>query len=60
MHLANYRGYHYETNTGKKGGGICVSVHETLKYKIRTELSTSNTSNESLVLEIYNKKGKTF
>ena len=38
MHLTNYRGYHYERNTGKKGGGICVFVHETLKYKIRTEL----------------------
>ena len=58
MHLANYKSYHYERKTGKKGGGVCVFMHETLKYKIRANLSVSRAANETLVIEIDQKKEK--
>ena len=48
----------YIKRQNKKGGGICVFIKDTLLYKIVDDLSVSNGDNETLAIEIINKKSK--
>lgn len=56
--LTGYKSIHFERKTGKKGGGICAFVHDSLSFKVREDLSVSNNDNEILFLEIENKRKK--
>ena len=41
-----------------RGGGICVFIHHSLMFKLRSDLGTNSNDIESLVIEIINKKTK--
>ena len=41
-----------------RGGGICVFIHNSLTFKLRSDLGTNSSDIESLVIEIINKKNK--
>ena len=58
--LPNYDALHYERKTNKKGGGIVIYVKTNLIYKIRNELSISNSDSEVLTIEIINDKSKNY
>ena len=40
----------------ERGGGICVFIHNSLTFKLRSDLGTNSSDIESLVIEIINKK----
>ena len=42
----------------KRGGGICLYVHNSLSFKTRNDLSIINEDIENLCIEIINKKTK--
>ena len=42
----------------ERGGGICVFIHNSLTFKLRSDLGTNSSDIESLVIEIINKKNK--
>ena len=39
-------------------GGICVFIHNSLTFKLRSDLGTNSSDIESLVIEMINKKNK--
>ena len=41
-----------------RGDGICVFIHNSLTFKLRSDLGTNSNNIESLVIEIINKKSK--
>ena len=58
--LSNYDAIHYERKTNKKGGGIVIYIKTNLIYKVRNELSISNSDSEVLTIEIINNKSKNY
>ena len=57
FNLTNYRAIHLGRKE-KRGGGVCVFVHEQYMFKTRKDLSISNDENEHLCIEIINKQRK--
>ena len=55
--LPNYNVVHFPRKN-RTGGGICVFVHNSLIFKLRDDLSTSDENNESMIIEIINKNSK--
>ena len=55
--LQNYNVLHQIRNN-RKGGGLCIFVHESLCYKLRKDLSINSDAIESLSIEITNKNSK--
>ena len=53
--LKNYNVIHQVRNS-RKGGGLCIFIHESLCYKLRKDLSINSEAIESLSIEISNKK----
>ena len=53
--LKNYKMIHQIKNS-RKGGGLCIFIHEALCYKLRKYLSINSEAIESLSIEISNKK----
>ena len=53
--LKNYNVIHQVRNL-RKGGGLCIFIHESFCYKLRKDLSLNSEANESLSIEISNKK----
>ena len=53
--LKNYNVIHQVKNS-RKGGGLCIFIHESLCYKLRKDLSINSEAIESLYIEI-SKKG---
>ena len=53
--LKNYNVIHQVRNS-RKGGGLCIFIHESLCYKLRKDLSINPEAIESLSIEISNKK----
>ena len=53
--LKNYKVIHQVRNS-RKGGGLCIFIHETLCYKLRKDLSINSEAIESLSIEISNNK----
>ena len=47
---------HQERASNKKGGGICIYVLDTLMHKVISNICASDADNETLVIEIINKK----
>ena len=56
--LKNYELIHQERNTGLKGGGVCIYVHNSVNYKVMHDRSFCNNDVESLCIEILNKSTK--
>ena len=57
-HIPNYNAIHQERKTGKRGGGVLIYIKENLTYKVRNDLSFSNSDNEMLSIEIVHKHKK--
>ena len=56
--LPNYNAVHFGREN-KKGGGVCIYVHEKYHYKVRNDLSElGKTTTETVSIEILNKKSK--
>ena len=53
--LPNYNVIHQNRNQNRKGGGVCIFIHQSLNYKTRDDLSTCTEDGESLSIEIINK-----
>ena len=53
--LKNYNVIHQVRNS-RKGGGLCIFIHEPLCYKLRKDLSINSEAIEPLSIEISNKK----
>ena len=56
--IPNYSTIHQIRSGDKKGGGVCMFLHNTLVYKLRLDLSINTIDIESLAVEIINKKTK--
>ena len=56
--IPNYSTIHQIRSGDKKGGGVCMFLHNSLVYKLRLDLSINTIDNESLAVEIINKKRK--
>ena len=48
--LTDYSSIHHERTDNKKGGGICIYIHNSLKYNVIHDLSIPNADNETLVI----------
>ena len=46
----------HQVRNSRKGGGLCIFIHESLCYKLRKDLSINSEATESLSIEISNKK----
>ena len=46
----------HKTTKNRKGGGICIYIHESLKFNVRDDIDIFNESVETLPIEILNKK----
>ena len=57
FNLENYTSINQVRKHGR-GGGICVFIHNSLTFKLRSDLATNNNDIESLAIEIINKKNK--
>ena len=53
--LKNYNVIHQVKNL-RKGGGLCIFIHELLCYKLRKDLSINSKAIEPLSIEIHDKK----
>ena len=58
LHLHDYIGTHFERTTGKKGGGLCIFVHNSIPFRIRNNFSVSDADHETLFIELENKREK--
>ena len=56
--IPNYTLINQARANGKAGGGICIYLLNSLKHKIRHDLSINNTDCESLSVEIFDSKQK--
>ena len=56
--IPNYSVIHQVRSQNKKGGGVCMYIHNSLTFKVIKELSESNDANEALTIEIINKDSK--
>ena len=59
FNLENYTSVNQVRKHGR-GGGICVFIHNSLTFKLRSDLGTNSDDIESLVIEIVNKNSKNF
>ena len=57
FNLENYISINKVRKHGR-GGDICVFIHNSLTYKLRSDLGTKSNDSESLAVEIINKKEK--
>ena len=55
FNLENYISIN-KVKTHGRGGGICVFIHNSLTFKLRSDLGTKSNDTESLAIEIINKK----
>ena len=55
--LHGYKSF-YQTRDGRKGGGLCIFLLNTLSYKIRSDLNMNSDAFKCLCLEISTKKSK--
>ena len=55
--LSGYKVLH-QTRKNRKGGGVCVFVHENLSFKLREDLSINCDAIQSLSIEISSTKSK--
>ena len=55
LNLENYTSINQVRKHGR-GGGICVFIHNSLTFKLRSDLGTNSKGIESLGIEIINKK----
>ena len=55
FNLENYTAINQVRKHGK-GGGICVFIHNSLTFKLRSDLGSNSNDIESIVIEIINKK----
>ena len=55
FNLENYTSINQVRKHGR-GGGICVFIHNSLTFKLRSDLGTNSKGIESLGIEIINKK----
>ena len=55
FNLENYTSINQVREHGR-GGGICVFIHNSLTFKLRSDLGTNSNYIESLAIEIINKK----
>ena len=56
--LPNYTAIHQIRNSGQKGGGIALYVHNTLNYKIPKNKNINNNDIECLNTDIVSKASK--
>ena len=59
LNLENYNSVH-QTRKGKKGGGICIYIHNSLDFKIRNDIDKFDDDLETCSVEIVNSKSKNF
>ena len=57
-HIPNYEPIHCQRKTNKRGGGVLIYIRQNLNYKIRNDLTFSNSDNELLTVEIINENTK--
>ena len=57
FNLENYTAINQVRKHGR-GGGICVFIHNSSTFKLRSDLGTNRNDIESLAMEIINKKSK--
>ena len=55
--LSGYQGLH-QARKNRKGGGVCVFIHENLSFKLREDLSINSDAIQSLSIEISSTKSK--
>ena len=58
LQIPNYSVIHQVRSQNKKGGGVCMYIHNSLPFKVIEELSETNDANETLTIEIINKDSK--
>ena len=56
--LPNYSLIHQNRTGSKKGGGVCIFIHNSITYKTRSYLSINDENTESLCVELINKNSK--
>ena len=57
FNLENYTSVNQVIKHGR-GGGICFFIHNSLTFKLGSDLGTNSNEIESLAIEIINKKNK--
>ena len=57
FNLENYTSINQVRKNGR-GGGICVVIHNSLTFKLRSDLGTNSNDIEALAIEIINKNSK--
>ena len=57
FNLENYTSINQVRKHGR-GGGICVFIHNSLTFKLRSDLGKNSSDIESLVIQIINKTAK--
>ena len=55
----NYYPVH-RTRNNKKGGGICISIHKKLEFKLRNDIDVFNNETKTCSVEIINSKSRNF
>ena len=56
--LNNYTSIHQARRGGRNGGGTCIFIHNSLKFKNRPDLCVNNNDIESLSIEVINENAK--
>ena len=51
---------HQKWYSKKKGGGVCIFIHDSINFKIRNDLSWKTNNLENLSVEIIQKESKNF
>ena len=59
LNLENYNSVH-QTRKGKKGGRICIYIHNNLDFKTRNDIDKFDDDLETCSIEIVNSKSKNF
>ena len=57
FNLENYTSIN-QVRKHDRGGGICVFIHNSMTFKLRSDLGTNSNDTESLVIQIINKNNK--
>ena len=57
LQLPGYVSLH-QTRKNRRGGGLCISLLESLSYKVRDDLTVNSSAIECLCVEILNKNSK--
>ena len=59
-HLPNYSVVYQNRSHKDKGGGVCIYVHNSIKFKVRNDLSSNTSDLECLSIEVEQNKSKNF